>query len=220
MSRIVGTCSRAKNNDQQHARQHHGAGEGEKGTVDRVPRGIDIEFEQPQPWLKSRDGTFELRCHAATGAAPTAIQQHGNAARADVALEFRPLTSTRSPRSDGAGARGGLLFGLVGWQVALVYLVFGLVNRSPPLSPTAKETAGEEKESATAPRLTVRLLLGTPWAPVIFILCSRHPFLDDSRGAASPPILLLFGKHFPALWVAFSSGNLPHPFGHEVDRLA
>ena len=116
VSRIVGTCSRAKNNDQQHARQHHGAGEGEKGTVDRVPRGIDIEFQQPQPGLKSCDDTFELRRHAATGAAPTAIQQHGNAVRTDVALEFRPLTSigwrwcTRWPavRSGGLAGRIGL----------------------------------------------------------------------------------------------------------------
>ena len=127
VSRIVGTCSRAKNNDQQHARQHHGAGEGEKGTVDRVPRGIYIEFQQPQPGLQ-RFATTRSNCGAMLRQGP---HPRRSGSTGMLFARMWRSNSARSPRSDGAGARGGLLFGLVGWQVALVYLVFGLVNRSP-----------------------------------------------------------------------------------------
>jgi hypothetical protein len=45
---------------------------------------------------------------------------------------------------------------------------------------------------------------------------ARQPFSNGLMGTTSPPLLLVFGKLFPALLAAFPSGDPPHSFGRDV----
>jgi hypothetical protein len=47
--------------------------------------------------------------------------------------------------------------------------------------------------------------------------CIAHPVSDSAAGATSPPLLLLFGKHFPTLRATFPGRDPPHSFRNKVD---